>query len=94
MAKIPGTAGKRTVVEEPVQVIEPPMPPLELVIHQAGVGVRKIETPDGSLTLIQLMTPIGIMLSLKFDDDGVNYLIEQLKGSSVVLPPKGIIIPA
>jgi hypothetical protein len=39
------------------------------------------------------MTPIGIMFSLKFDDDGVDYLISQLKGSSVIVPPKGIILP-
>lgn len=76
-----------------IEAMVPPTPPVELVIHQAGVGVRKIDTPDGSLTLIQLMTPIGIMFSLKFDDDGVDYLISQLKGSSVIVPPKGIILP-
>lgn len=95
MAKVPGTPAppKETPEDIPVELLQPPPPPLELVVHSAGIGVRKIDTPDGTLTLIQLMTPIGLMLSLKFDEGGVNYLIEQLKGSNIVLPPKGIILP-
>ena len=90
MAKVPPTSAP---VEEPVVVPQNFEPPMELVVHQGGIGVRKIESPMGNLTLIQIMSPIGIMVTLKFDDPGVEHLIEQLRGGNIVLPPKGIIIP-
>jgi hypothetical protein len=72
-----------------------PMAPLELVVHSANIGIRRVETPDGNLTLLQMITPVGIMLSLKFDDGGIDYLMEQLTASrsGIVTPPKGIILP-
>jgi hypothetical protein len=95
LAKVPGTPAppKNAPEEVPVEVVPQMQPPLELVVHSAGIGLRKIDTPDGVLTLIQLMTPIGLMISLKFDEDGVEYLKQQLSGTNVYVPPKGLILP-
>lgn len=95
MARVPETpAPPKALPEgEPVVVPQNFEPPMELVVHQGGIGVRKIESPVGTLTLIQIMSPMGLMVTLKFDDDGVEHLIQQLRGSNLVVPPKGIIIP-
>ena len=101
MAKVPGTPAPQKTPENmtgpdevPMELMQPPPPPLELVVHSAGIGVRKIDTPEGNLTLIQLMTPVGIMLSLKFDDDGIEYLKQQLAGGNIIVPPRALIVPS
>lgn len=98
MAKIPGTPAppkelQAPPLEVPVEPMLPPVPPLEIVVHQAGVGVRKVQTPEGNLTIVQVMTPIGIMFSLKFDDAGVDYLVKDLTGTSGLVVPPSIVVP-
>ena len=65
-------------------------PPIEVVIHQAGIDVQKVETPDGNVNIIKFVTPFQ-MFTLRLSDEAVDILVAKLK-SGVFLPPTGMII--
>lgn len=68
------------------------IPPVEVVVHLGGINVQKIPTSQGTVTLLQIPTPIGIMFTIKLDEDGVDYLTSSLRGIAVAKTP-GLIIP-
>ena len=79
-SKVPPTL--RPQKEEPMG-----MPvPLELMIHAGQIGVQKIPTPEGTLTVLQIITPM-MVFSIKLDDTGVDHLTSELKGSSIIPVP-------
>lgn len=55
------------------------LPVVELVIHNAGVEIRKMPTPTGEMTLVRLHTP-AMIFTIKLDDGGVNALVQSLRG--------------
>lgn len=77
------------------QDIEPGLlaAPIEIQFHVAGANVQKYDTPQGLLTILSLISPIGIALTVKLSEENVDELVKDLKGeqSSVdvytALPP-------
>jgi hypothetical protein len=70
--------------EAPQQLQEPEFAaPIEIEFHIAGVNTEKYQTPDGGLTILNLISPIGIAVTVKLSDENVDQLIKDLQGSKV-----------
>ena len=59
-----------------------PMPPVEERIHQAALAVQKHETPQGTITLLQFITPAKAYV-FQLDDEGCENLINSVRPSAI-----------
>jgi hypothetical protein len=91
MAKIPkvptGNPELEQTAEAPQQIL---IPPVQIIFHAANLGVAKVSTPDGLMTEMTLISPTGIGVSVRMNQEGVDECIKQLSsGVEVhrVLPP-------
>lgn len=64
-----------------------PISPVEIIFHAAGVNVEKIPTLQGTITLLQILSPTGWALTIRLSDDDVNTIVSELKGISIVTAP-------
>lgn len=77
---------------EEVDISPPMMLPPEEVVKQAGFTVRKIDTPQGTMTILTFMNPFK-HYTFNFDDQGAKALAEAIQPSGIVratsldLPP-------
>lgn len=70
---------------EPERQLQAPVS-AELVLHSCGISVAQL--PDGQ-TLLRLVTPFGLAVSVKFDEGGREALITQMKGSNIQVARPG-----
>jgi hypothetical protein len=69
---------------EPKQQQEPMiMAPVEVQFHVANFNVSKYETGQGGLTVVELISPIGVAVTVKLSDENVDELVKGLQGSKV-----------
>jgi hypothetical protein len=82
--------GEVSEVEVPTEA--PIMMPPEEVVKQAGFGVRKLDTPQGTMTILTFVNTFK-HYTFNFDDAGARALAEALQPSPIVrasaleLPP-------
>lgn len=80
-------------MEEVPQVGLPfPPPVVEEVIHQAILNVQQIPTPEGTVVLMQFITP-GKIYTVKLNEEGAERVADSIRPSRIVkataldLPP-------
>jgi len=67
--------------------------PIEIEFHVAAANVQKYETPQGALTVLNIISPVGISLTVKLTDENVAELVKDLQGEKsnidvyTALPP-------
>jgi hypothetical protein len=60
-----------------------PMPPVEIVVHQAMINVNKIPLQNGqNVTLAQFVTP-AFTITVKLDDEAAAGISEALRPSPI-----------
>lgn len=60
-----------------------PQPPVEIVVHQAAIDVKKVSLPNGqTMTLAQFMTP-AFTITVKLDDDAAKAVSDALRPSPI-----------
>lgn len=57
--------------------------PVEIEFHLANANITKYQTPEGGLTILNLISPIGIAFTIKLSDENVAELIKDLQGNKV-----------
>ena len=85
MSKVPGTYKNKeeTVLDEGTEEelrLPWPNPMVETFIHNGGLEIQQVPTPQGLVTLIRLHTP-GMIFTIKLDEKGVESLIQTLGGT-------------
>jgi hypothetical protein len=73
-----------------------PMPPVEIILHNAVTQVTHVQTPGGVMTLARFITP-AFVFTLKVDERGKAGLIRDLLGEpeqgDLLVPKPQIIVP-
>lgn len=87
MARVPPSSNP---APEP-QLQELNVPPVEIVVHMGGISVQKVQTTQGEMTLLHIPTPIGVMFTIKLDEDGAEYLASSLRG--IAIAKAGLVLP-
>lgn len=59
-----------------------PPPPIEEVVHFAHLNVNKVQTPQGTLTLLQFLTPFKTY-TFKLDDDAAKLVSDAIRPSGI-----------
>lgn len=77
------TEAEQEVQDQP----QGPIAPVEMIFHLAGVNIEKFPTPGGTLTLMQILSPTGIAVTVRLSDDDVDKIVGELKGISIVTSP-------
>lgn len=54
--------------------------PLQLNVNTGATLVNKYDTPNGIVTELVILSPVGISISLKMDANSTNNLVTQLTG--------------
>jgi hypothetical protein len=81
-------------VEKEQQEVTTIVAPVEIHFHIAGANVQKVATPLGMMTILSLISPTGLAVSVQLSDSNVEELIKDLQGniSSIdtytTLPPR------
>lgn len=84
MTKVPGTFKNKeeNVLDEGTdEELRLPWPPpmVELFIHNGGLEIQQVPTPQGILTLLRFHTP-AIVYTIKLDEGGVEELRKAIGG--------------
>lgn len=86
MSKVPGTFKNQQEenvldegTEEELRLPWPP-PMVELFIHNGGLEIQQVPTPQGLVTLVRLHTPATVY-TIKLDEAGVESLVKALGGA-------------
>ena len=83
MSKIPGTyKDEKNVLDEgtPEELPLPwPPPMMELFVHNGGLEIQQVPTPQGLFTLLRLHTP-AMIVTIKLDESGAENLSNALGG--------------
>lgn len=77
MAKVPGTFKAKDEELEIEQTLPPSM--VETFIHNAGLEVQQVPTPNGIFTLLRFHTP-GMVYTIRLDEGGVEAITNALGG--------------
>lgn len=87
MSKVPGTYKNQdkeeTVLDEGTEgELRLPWPPpmVETFIHNGGLEIQQVPSPQGLITLLRLHTP-GMVYTIKLDEGGIRELISALGGT-------------
>lgn len=76
-----------TPAPEPTADFSGPISPVEIIFHAAGLNVDKFPTPGGTVTVLQLLSPTGIAVTVRLNDEDVDKVVSELKGISIVTLP-------
>lgn len=57
--------------------------PIEIDLNIVAADVTKYQTPQGNLTVLSLISPVGISVSAKLSDENVAELVKNLTGTTV-----------
>lgn len=86
VSKVPGTF---KTPDPPENVLDPgteeelrlpwPAPMVEVFIHNGGLEIQQVPTPQGNFTLLRLHTPATVY-TIKLDEGGTENLLKALGG--------------
>ena len=82
-----------TPAEETAEEVSQPLSvPVQIFFHAAGINIEKTETPAGRITELSLLSPTGLAVTVRMNDQSVLGLVEELTGGIQVAKPQ-IIVP-
>ena len=59
--------------------VAPMLAPVEMNFTVAAANVQKYQTPNGLMTVLSLISPIGMSVSVQLSEDNVKELVDNLQ---------------
>jgi hypothetical protein len=66
--------------------------PVEIMFHMAGVNVEKLDTPQGVITSLSLISPTGIAVTVRMNEQNLNQFIVDLTGGITIPQAPRIVV--